>query len=34
MTINLLLADDHQVLRDGLKAILEKEPDLKIVGQA
>ncbi|MDZ7843455.1 MAG: response regulator transcription factor [Anaerolineales bacterium] len=34
MTIEILLADDHQVLREGLKSILEKEPDLKIAGQA
>lgn len=34
MTIEILLADDHQVLREGLKAILEKESDLKIAGQA
>lgn len=32
-TINLLLVDDHQMFREGLARMLEKEPDLKIVGQ-
>ncbi|MCC6605427.1 MAG: response regulator transcription factor [Anaerolineae bacterium] len=29
--INILLVDDHKVLRDGLRALLESEPDLKVV---
>lgn len=32
MTINVLLADDHAMLRDGLKALLEAEHDMHIVG--
>jgi len=32
-TIPLLLVDDHQMFREGLARIIEKEPDLKIVGQ-
>jgi two-component system response regulator NreC len=32
--IRILLADDHQVLRAGLKALLESEPDMKVVGEA
>jgi len=32
--INIILADDHQVVRKGLKALLDAEPDLKIVGEA
>jgi two-component system response regulator NreC len=32
--IRILLADDHQVLRAGLKALLEAEPDMKVVGEA
>lgn len=32
-TINLLLVDDHQMFREGLARMLEREPDLKIVGQ-
>ena len=34
MNTTILLADDHIVLRDGLCAIIEKEPDLQVVGQA
>jgi DNA-binding NarL/FixJ family response regulator len=32
MSITLFLADDHAVLRDGLKALLEMQPDLQVVG--
>ena len=32
--IKLVLADDHAVLRAGLRALLEKESDLAIVGEA
>jgi two-component system, NarL family, response regulator NreC len=32
--IRILLADDHQVLRAGLKALLEAEPDMKVIGEA
>lgn len=31
MTINILLADDHEVVRDGLRLVLEAQPDLKVV---
>lgn len=34
MTIQVLLADDHAILRDGLRAILESQPDIKVVGGA
>jgi DNA-binding NarL/FixJ family response regulator len=30
----ILIADDHSVVREGLTAMLEKEPDLKVVRQA
>jgi len=33
MPIRILIADDHAVFRSGLKALLEKEPDLEIVGE-
>ena len=33
-TIRILLTDDHLVLRAGLKALLEGEPDFRIVGEA
>ncbi len=32
--INILLADDHQILVDGLRAILERDPDLNVIGTA
>lgn len=32
--IRILLADDHAVLRAGLKALLNSEPDLTVVGEA
>ena len=34
MTVTIFLADDHAVLRDGLKLLLEMQPDLKVIGQA
>ena len=32
--ISVLLVDDQNLIRQGLKALLELEPDLKIVGEA
>ncbi|MBW7881299.1 MAG: response regulator transcription factor [Caldilineaceae bacterium] len=32
--IRLIIADDHVVVREGLVALLEDEPDLRVVGQA
>jgi DNA-binding NarL/FixJ family response regulator len=32
--IRLLLADDHTVVRAGLRAVLEAEPDLRVVAEA
>ncbi len=32
--MNIVLADDHQVVRQGLRAILEAERDLWVVGEA
>src|SRR5690348_7898623 len=32
--IRILLADDHAVVRDGLRALLEKQPDMAVVGEA
>jgi DNA-binding NarL/FixJ family response regulator len=32
--IRILLADDHRVMRSGLKLLLEREPDLRVVGEA
>ncbi len=33
-TIRILLVDDHAVLRAGLKALLDAEPDMQVVGEA
>ena len=32
--IRILLADDHTVVRDGLRALLEKQPDMAVVAEA
>ena len=32
--IRILLADDHQMFIDGIKAFLENEPSIKVVGEA
>jgi DNA-binding NarL/FixJ family response regulator len=32
--IRILLADDHPVVRDGLRALLEREPDMAIIAEA
>src|SRR5579863_7576373 len=32
--IRVLLADDHTVIRTGLRLVLEQEPDLTVVGEA
>jgi len=34
MEIKILLADDHKILRDGLVNVIEKNPNLKVVGEA
>jgi DNA-binding NarL/FixJ family response regulator len=34
MAVTILLADDHPIVRQGLRHLLEAEPDLKIVGEA
>ena len=32
--IKLLIADDHNILRQGLRRILEAEPDMSVIGEA
>jgi NarL family two-component system response regulator LiaR len=32
--ITVALADDHKLLREGMRRVLEKEPDLRVVGEA
>ena len=32
--IRILLADDHTIVRDGLRALLERQPDMEVVAEA
>ncbi len=34
MSIRILLVDDHAILREGLKALLQKEGDLEVIAEA
>lgn len=34
MSITILLADDHKIVRDGLRALLENQPDMKVIAEA
>lgn len=34
MATRIIIADDHQILRQGLKTLLEKEPDMEVVAEA
>ena len=34
MKSKVLLADDHRIVREGLKSLLQAEPDLQVVGEA
>lgn len=34
MGIKILIADDHQIVRQGLRILLESEPDMKVVAEA
>jgi DNA-binding NarL/FixJ family response regulator len=34
MPIRILLADDHHMIRQGLRVLLEREPDFSVVGEA
>lgn len=34
MTVRLVIADDHAVVRAGLRALLEGEPDLEVIAEA
>src|SRR5512133_493807 len=33
-TISIVIADDHAVMRSGLKLLLDAEPDLEVVAEA
>ena len=34
MTIKIILADDHQIVRQGLRTLLAAEPDMEVVAEA
>ena len=34
MSIKIILADDHNIIRAGLRAMLEKQPDIKVIAEA
>jgi DNA-binding NarL/FixJ family response regulator len=34
VSIRLLIADDHPVVRDGLRAMLDTQNDMEVVGEA
>jgi two-component system, NarL family, response regulator NreC len=33
-TIKIVLADDHHIVRQGVKALLESQPDFEVIGEA
>lgn len=34
MDTRIIIADDHQIVRQGLKVLINKEPDMQVVGEA
>jgi len=34
MSVRVLLVDDHQMMRDGLRAILGRRTDFEVIGEA
>lgn len=34
MTVTIFLVDDHAVVRDGLRLLLETQPDFRVIGEA
>jgi DNA-binding NarL/FixJ family response regulator len=34
MAVKILIVDDHQIIRQGLKLLLAQEPDFEVVGEA
>ena len=34
MSYKVLIADDHRIVREGLRCLLEKEHDINVVGDA
>ena len=34
MNIKILLADDHKIVREGIRSLIEEQPDMQVVGEA
>jgi len=34
LSIKILLVDDHTIVREGIRALLEKQPDMEVLGEA
>jgi two-component system response regulator NreC len=34
MSIRILLADDHKIMREGLRSLLEKQPNMEVIAEA
>jgi DNA-binding NarL/FixJ family response regulator len=34
MSIKVIIADDHPIVRQGLRQVIEREPDLEVIGEA
>jgi DNA-binding NarL/FixJ family response regulator len=34
MAVKILIADDHQIVREGLRAMFEKEAEMEVIGEA
>ena len=34
MSLRILLADDHRIMREGLRSLLEKQPDMEVIAEA
>jgi YesN/AraC family two-component response regulator len=33
-TIKMVISDDHMIVRDGLRSLLESQPDMEVVAEA
>ena len=34
MKTKIIIADDHKIMREGLKALIEKQPDMEVAAEA
>ena len=33
-TLKVIITDDHMIVRDGLRSLLERQPDMEVVAEA